>query len=104
MTAKKTNNHLDWVRYRTLRNNCTKLVKNSKCDYYLNMINENLNDPTKFWKLTKSVSGLKSSISLPQYLKVKERIIKGKENIVNAFNSHFIAAGLTSEVSNLAEH
>ncbi len=63
------------------------------------MINENLNDPTKFWKLTKSVSGQKSYTSLPEYLKVKER-----KNIVNAFNSHFIAAGLTSDVSNLAEH
>ncbi len=52
----------------------------------------------------KSVSGRKSYTSLPEYLKVKERIIKGKENIVNAFNSHFIAAGLTSGISNLAEH
>lgn len=54
--------------------------------------------------MTKSVSGRKSYTSLREYLKVKKIIIKGTENIVNAFNSYFITAGLTSFVSNLAEH
>ncbi len=57
------------------------------------MINKNLIDPTTFWKLTKSVSGRKSYTSLPEYLKVKKRIIKGTANIINAFNSYLIAAG-----------
>jgi hypothetical protein len=92
---------MDWINYRTLRNNCTKLVKRSKCDYYLNMINENINDPSSFWKLTKSVSGQKTFTSLPDYLKLNESIIKDKENIVNAFNKHFISGGETHNCSNL---
>lgn len=54
--AKKTNNFLDWISYRALRNKCTKLIKSGKCDYYLSIINENLKNTKKFWKLIKSTS------------------------------------------------
>lgn len=67
------------------------------------MINENLNDPSNFWKFTKSVSGQKSSTNLPDYLKLNENIIKDKEITVNTFNSHFISVGLTQNYNNLKE-
>lgn len=51
--AKTSNIHLAWTIYRTLRNKCTKLIKNAQCDYYPNIINENLNNLAMFWKLVK---------------------------------------------------
>uniref|UniRef100_A0A0E9XRT2 Uncharacterized protein n=1 Tax=Anguilla anguilla TaxID=7936 RepID=A0A0E9XRT2_ANGAN len=67
--AKRSNDASDWVQYRALRNKCTKLIKNTKSDYYLHLINENLNDPSKFWKLIKSSSGSMTPSTLPDRLK-----------------------------------
>lgn len=94
---------MDWINYRTIRNNCTQLLKRFKCDYYLNMINENIKDPSIFWKLTKLVSGQKNSTKIPDYLKLNESIIKDIDNIVNAFNHYFILAGVTHNYNNLRE-
>lgn len=66
------------------------------------MLNEHFNDPSNFWKLTKSVSGQKTSTNLPDNLKLNENIIKDKEIIVNTFNSHFISVGLTHNYNNLS--
>lgn len=45
--AKRNNNDKCWLNYRVLRNKCTRLIKSTKSEYYLNLINENLNDPKK---------------------------------------------------------
>lgn len=66
------------------------------------MINKYINDPSYFWKLTESVSGKKNMcISLPDHLKLKESMIKDKENIVNAFYRYFSSGGETHNCSNL---
>ena len=98
--AKKSNIPLDWNLYRTLRNKCTKLIKNSKCAYYLNAIHDNLNNPAKFWKLVKSSSGSITPNSLPDLLRVNQSEIKGKMDIADSFNNHFISAGSIFDSSN----
>ncbi len=98
--AKKTNSDEDWSQYRLLRNKCTKSIKSSKSQYYLNLINNNMNDPSKFWKLTKSLVGSKKSTDLPKALKLNQRIITDKLNIVDMFNSHFISASSITDFSN----
>jgi hypothetical protein len=40
--AKRNNNDKCWLNYRVLRNKCTRLIKTTKSEYYLNLINENL--------------------------------------------------------------
>ncbi len=97
--AKKTNSDEDWSQYRLLRNKCTKSIS-SRSQYYLNLINNNMNDPSKFWKLTKSLVGSNKSTDLPKALKLNQRIITDKVNIVNMFNSHFISASSITDSSN----
>ena len=70
---------------------CTGLIRKSKSDYYLNAVSENLNNPTKFWKLIKSVSGSNVSSGLPDHLMMDSNEVKDKAHIV--FNKHFISAG-----------
>lgn len=60
-----------------------------------------MNDPSKFWKLTKSLVGLNKSTDLPKVLKVDQRLITDQVNIVNMFNNHFISASLITDTSNL---
>lgn len=52
-----------------------------------------MNSPAKFWKLVKSYSGSITSNSLPDLLQVNQTEIKGKIDIANSFNNHFISAG-----------
>lgn len=75
------------------------MIKTSKSQYYLNLINDNMNDPSKFWKLTKSLIGLKTSTNFPKALKLNQRLITDKVDIVNTFNSHFISAGSMTDNS-----
>lgn len=89
--AKKSNDLLDWSSYRALRNSCTNSIKCAKRDYYLSMVNENLNNPTKFWKLVKSTSGTSLSIKIPDHLIVNQNIVRGRANIAESFNNFFTA-------------
>ncbi|XDV21754.1 hypothetical protein PO909_026778 [Leuciscus waleckii] len=98
--AKNSNNSLDWISYRALRNKCTKLIKSAKRDYYLSAINENLNNPIKFWKLVKSTSVSNLSFKFPDHLKANHIVVKGKEAIADTLNSYFISVGSTSESTN----
>ena len=91
--ARHTNAPVDWASFRVLRNNCTGLIRKSKSDDYLNAVTENLNNPTKFWKLIKSVSGSNVSSGLPDHLIMDSNEMKDKADIVGLFNKHFISAG-----------
>lgn len=66
--AKRHNDPGSWNNYRALRNKCTKLVKAAKSNHYLNVLNDNLNDPCKFWKLVKSTEGAVEIPILPDVL------------------------------------
>ncbi len=92
LRQRKQNSDEDWSQYRLLRNKCTKSIKSSKSQYYLNLINNNMKVPFKFWKLTKSLVGSNKSTDLPKALKLNQSIITDKVNIVNMFNSFFFSA------------
>jgi len=87
--AKKSNNPLDWITYRASRNKCTKLIKSAKRDYYLSTIKENVNNPTKFWKLIKSTSAPNQLFKFPEHLNVNHTVVKGREVIADTFNNYF---------------
>lgn len=82
----KNKNPRLWDVYRALRNKCTRLIKNAKSEYYLNLLNQNLNDPNKFWKLVKSTSGSVSPTTFPDLLKIDYKEVTGKQSIADAFN------------------
>ena len=46
--AKQCDDPGSWNNYRALQNKYTKLVKAAKGDHYLNLLNEDLNDPCHF--------------------------------------------------------
>ncbi len=69
--------------------------------YYLNLINNNnVNNSSNFKKLTKSLVGSNTSTDRPKALKLNQKIITDKVNIVNMFNSHFISASSITDSSN----
>ena len=45
----------DWSAYRRSRNRVTKLVRDSKSKYNRELIDENSDDPKKFWKTVKQI-------------------------------------------------
>lgn len=63
-----------------------------------------MNDPKKFWKLIKSTAGDITPPTLPECLKINQNDVKGKQNIVDAFNKHFIDAGVLAQSSVTRAH
>ena len=39
-----------WEKYRKLRNECVKITKKAKSDYFANLNTKSFNDSKKFWK------------------------------------------------------
>lgn len=66
--AQTTNSTADWTAFRILRNKFTSMTRKAKSDYYLKNLSENLNNPSKFWKQIKSLSGSNSFSGLPQHI------------------------------------
>ena len=60
--ARSSKSQLDWSKYRNLRNTVTREIRKAKGRYYRNLLEENLDNPSKFWKaIKKLVSNEKSS-------------------------------------------
>ena len=53
----------NWERYRTLRNQCVKLTRKVKREYYQNIKRDDLNDNKKFRKIVKPIFTNKGSKS-----------------------------------------
>ncbi len=66
--ARFSNTPADWSTFKTLRSKCTLMIRKSKSEFYLKSVTENLNNPSKFWKLIKSMSGTHVASSLPEYI------------------------------------
>jgi hypothetical protein len=85
--ARHTSAPVDWAFFRALRNKYTGLIRKSKSDDYLDAVTENLNNPTKFWKQIKSVSGSNVSSGLPDHLMMDSNEVKDKAHIVGVLTS-----------------
>lgn len=90
--ARKTNNSVDWQRFRTLRNKCTSAIRNAKSNYYLILTNDCTANHSKFWKTIKVLQNKKVS-DFPQQFTIGKYPITDKLEMLNAFNSHFEKAG-----------
>lgn len=106
--TKRDNNDKYWLNYRVLRNKWTRLIKNTKSEHYLNLINENLNDPPEFWKLVKSSSDDVPPFTIAEVIITNQGEVRGKQNIVvplysitlilYPFNKHCINAGMAAQL------
>lgn len=70
-----------------------------KFDFYLKSMLSNLNNPSKFWKTIKSLQLPPTDTALPKHIVKDTQQISNKNDIVNAFNDHFIKAGDIFELS-----
>lgn len=87
-TARKSKSYSDWIRFRCLRNRCISLILKAKSDFYVKEMSDSLNNPSKFWKVIKSMSSGTGNSVLPQSLKLENEIIKDKTSMLNTLNQH----------------
>ena len=52
--ARKNKRTTDWDAYKRLRNECTNKVRYAKSRFYRNLLNDNTENPRKFWSAIKS--------------------------------------------------
>lgn len=64
------------------------MIRKSKSEFYLKSVTENLNNPSKFWKIIKSMSGTHVASSLPQYIQVDLDKINNKVTMINQLNKN----------------
>ena len=55
LKARKSGSNLDWSTYKTLKNNITGKIRYAKAAI---LIEENVNNPRKFWKLLQNHQGV----------------------------------------------
>ena len=92
--ARKTKNDDDWEQYRTARNKCNAKIKEAKRKYHRNLIEENTNNPRKFWDAVKQVFPSKSKLSVGSTTKSENK------NLVNKFSTYY--ANIVSELKSKA--
>ena len=81
--ARKTKNEDDWEEYRRARNKCNAKIKEAKRKYHRELIENNSNNPRKFWDAVKEVFPTKSKLSVSSTTK-SENI-----DLVNKFSRYF---------------
>ncbi len=90
----QTNKHI-----RT-RNKCTVANRKSKSDYFLDKSKVNLTNHRKLWKNIKFLTGTKTYTDLPSCILTDSTKMTDKKQMLNSFNSHFIASGSLFPISN----
>ena len=84
--ARRSNLDEDWSAYRRSRNRVTKLVRDSKSKYNRELIDENSDDPKKFWKTVKQIMpGQKTKRVIS--IDVNGTQIYDDKEIANSFNN-----------------
>lgn len=98
---KRNRSNLALEEYRKLRNKITKLIKNTKNNYYRNKIEENPKDPKFIWKIINNSFNKDKNVKP----KIKEIMVHGKQisqndEIADAFNNYFanVAEVMANEI------
>jgi hypothetical protein len=90
--AKKNKNSRHWGLYRQLRNTVNLNIKQSKSEYYTNLIEDNNGNPKDFWRALKQTlpSGQSSNISS---IEVNGTTVTTPHLIASTLNSFFVSIG-----------
>ena len=101
--ARKTNNKTDWHFYKTLRNRCTNSIREAKTNCNKNLLAENSNNPSRFWKIIKEIIPIKckNATSCPMFVKAQSKKASDPVNISNTFCSFFTNAASTMKRNSL---
>lgn len=79
-----------------IRNKIANLSKIKKKQYYSNLINENYNNPRKFWKIINEALynriNNNEEIILPKLINLNGNSINNKREILNFLNNFFVTA------------
>ena len=87
----------NWEKYRKLRNECLKLTRKTKKEYFHNLDISAINDNRTFWKTVKpffTTKGIKGSNKI--ILLEKEEIISDNSKVTEIMNDYFV--NIASEV------
>ena len=79
----------NWENYRKLRNECVKMTKKAKKEYFNNINIKSLNDNKRFWKIIKPNFTNKNKTQKIILVENKE-IIKENKEIAEIFNNYFV--------------
>ncbi len=90
----------DWLHFRQLWNKCTVANRKYKSDYFLDKSKVNLTNHRKLWKNIKYLTGTKTYTDLPSCILTDSTKMTDKKQMLNSFNSHFIASGSLFPISN----
>lgn len=98
--ARKSNQNSDWLVFRQLRNLCTPKIRKAKADYFLSQTPHNLNNPSKFWEIIKSLSEKCKGQELPSSIVKDSQKLTDRTKIRDCFNENFVASGFLFESLN----
>ena len=82
-----------WAKYKKLRNRVTRAMREAVKEYYAKQIIGNQNNPSKMWKTINVVLGKTTRSTSAPLVEHEGKQITDKEEIVSAFNEHFINVG-----------
>lgn len=88
--ATVSGNVTDWDAYRSLRNKVTKINRSKKKLYYQSLLEENIDDSKKLWKILKEVMGKNKNGRNCTFIEVGDRFMTKPVDIANHFNNYVV--------------
>ena len=79
--------------YRRIRNQTTKLLRETKSNFYVTELNECGSDQTKKWRIIKELLGKQTGLDRPRTLRVDGKDITDPKSIADNFNKFFVNIG-----------
>ena len=85
---KKTKLNSHWLRYKKMRNNVVRLIRESKSAFF-SQVSESVRDPQKFWHIMKSLMSTSSNCLPDMSLAAGSAVIKTDFEKAEALNEYF---------------
>lgn len=89
--ARSSKSELDCSKYRNLRNTVTRDIRKAKGRYYRNLLEENLDNPSKFWEAVKKLVPNEKSSTKASTIRIKydDKLTEYNYTTANAFCNFF---------------
>ena len=87
--ARRSNNHNDWIRYKTFKNRVNNVIKRAKSKYHKNLLDENISKPEVSWKHVKTSFPTKMKQTCRKSFIKNDIAVTNDREISNGFCSFF---------------
>ena len=87
--AQKTKSAKEWLKYKEFCNKTTQLIRDSKRDFYSNVIEENKKDSSKLWKTLKTVTATTTKTSNIELLETDNDVVQNSGEISQSLAKYF---------------